>query len=408
MSKEKNNITTKIFALLIAIVLWSYVMGTNDPERDADYKNITVNLNNISALERQNLVIMDPQEATINVRVVGRKSELDKKERFSAENIIAQADLSGYSEGQFKVPVTVSLQNQGTSVRIKSWEPREILFTFDKLVTKDMPVSIETTGDLPVDYMLGNIIIKPQNVLIKGPRTWVNNVYGVKAIIDLNNRTNTETNSYPIKIVDGNGNDIRGVEKEPNLVEIQVPVFRKATLPIELKTINELPDNYAITNINISPSRVEVKGNNDIVNLINISTKEIDINILLDKVALDVELDLPEGVELVNPDEKITIFYNIEEVITKEIIYRLREINVINLDKDLMIDNLDENIEVITTIKGIKSVMDNTNKNDLDLYMDFMGLAEGRHTLDINMRNIPGVNLIELIPKQINIDLKRR
>lgn len=407
MSKGKNDITIKIFALFIAIILWSYVMSAKDPEITVPIRNIIVSLGNVSALDKQNLEIMDPQEATVNVWVTGKKSELDNS-KFSAKNIMAQVDLSGYNEGQVKVPVTVSLQNQGVSVRIVNWEPKEILFTFDKVIDKAMPVTIQPEGSLPADYVLGDITTKPQYVQIRGPRTWVNRVTDIVAIVNLNNRTASESNTFPIKLVDDKGNDVRGVEKEPNLVEIDIPIYRKVTLPIELQTVGELPDNYAITNIIISPSRIAVKGDNTIANLSKINTKVIDINTLLDKVAMDVELDLPEGVQMVNPNEKITIFYNIEEVVSKDFTFNQGEINTINLDDNLTVEGLDANTEFSVNIRGIKSLLDNINKENLELYVDLANLTEGRHTVDIKMKEIQGVSSGEIIPAQITVNLNTR
>src|SRR5690606_24592870 len=133
MSK-RNDITAKIFALIIAIILWSYVMDRENPIRPAEIRNVTVAFSNVSALERQNLVIMEPHEVTVNVRVEGATNELNK-DRFTARNIVAQVDLSGYGEGQVKVPVTVGLINQGQTVRVLNWEPKEILFTLDKRIS---------------------------------------------------------------------------------------------------------------------------------------------------------------------------------------------------------------------------------------------------------------------------------
>lgn len=407
MSKGKSDITIKIFALLIAVILWSYVMSKEDPVITVPIRNITISLGNVSALDRQGLVIMNPQEATVNVSVKGKKSELDNK-KFSAKNIMAQVDLSGYNEGDVKIPVTVDLINQGSSITIANWEPKEILFSFDKLIPKDMPVIVETIGSLPTDYVLGDIVVKPQYVIIKGPRSWVNGVAKVKAIVDLANRTAPESNSFPIKLVDDKGNDVRGVEKEPNLVEIDIPVYRKVALPIELLTVGELPDNYAITNINISPSRVEVKGDNSIANLTKINTKEIDINTLLDKVAMDLELDLPEGVQLVNPNEKITVFYNTEEIVSKDLTFNLGEINPINLDNNLTLEGLDDNTEFTVNISGIKSLLDSFDKSNLEAYIDLANLSEGRHTLDIKIKEIQGVTIGEISPAQITVNLNTR
>ena len=76
MSKEKNDLTLKIFALIIAFALRSYVMSEVNPDRTDTIRNIPVVFNNLETLERQGLVLMEPKEATVTVRVKGRKFDM--------------------------------------------------------------------------------------------------------------------------------------------------------------------------------------------------------------------------------------------------------------------------------------------------------------------------------------------
>lgn len=405
MGKEKNDLTAKIVTLIIAIFLWSFVMSEVNPEISREYRNVTVNLSNMSALDRQGLVVMEPQDVKVNIKVTGKKTDMDK---FSTANITAQVDLSGYSEGKVKIPVTVGLIDQLTGVRVLNYEPREILFTLDKLITKEVPLTIQTTGSLPDNYVLGDIISKSQSLLLKGPRTWVNEVDKVIAIVDLSNRTAPDTVTVATIIVDDGGNEVRGVEKEPSVVDITIPVYRTISLPIELQTENELPENFSITDIAITPSRITVKGDNSIVNLQKINTKVININTLLDKAALEVELDLPEGVELVTPLEKVTIIYNIEETISKEYTLSVNEINAINLDPNLVIKEEDLSGVVKISLKGLKSVLDTIENEDLDVSIDLKDLTQGEHDVELIISEIQGVTVEAINPQPIILNLDTR
>jgi len=60
MSKGKNDITAKIVVLIIAIFLWSFVMDKENPDWTSEYRNVSVTMTNMSALDRQGLVVMDP------------------------------------------------------------------------------------------------------------------------------------------------------------------------------------------------------------------------------------------------------------------------------------------------------------------------------------------------------------
>ncbi|NLL82507.1 MAG: hypothetical protein GX231_09400 [Tissierellia bacterium] len=405
--KKNSDLAAKITVLIIALFLWSLVMDDVNPEISRTYRNITVNLNNISALDRQGLVLMDPETITVDVKVTGKKSDFGR-DRFTASNILAQVDLSGYKEGKVKIPITVSLVDQPSGISVSSWEPRESLFTFEQLITKEMPLNIKTSGSLPENYVLGDLSSSSRFVLLNGPRTWVNEVDQVVVVANIDKRTDTFTESFTTVLLDDEGNVVRGVSKEPNAVNVTIPIYKTVTLPIELQTINELPENYSIVDISITPSTIAVKGKEGISNLTKIDTETIDINTLIGGAALEVELDLPPGVSLLNPNQRITVIYAIEETITKEFTIPIRDLNIINLDEDLEIEEEDLYREITVYVRGYKSVLDDLEYSDLGLSIDLSDLGEGRHRVDIEMNEIDGINLESLINQRLIIHLIER
>lgn len=401
---KKNDLGAKITVLIIAIFIWSFVMDDVNPEISRTYRNVSVNYSNTSALDRQGLVVMDPESVAVDVKVTGKKSDFGS-DKFSASNILARVDLSGYSEGQVKIPITVSLVDQPSGISVSSVEPRESLFTFDKLITKEMPLTIRTTGTLPENYVLGELVSSSRFVSLSGPRTWVNEVDKVVSEVNVNNRISTDRESFTTLLIDEDGNEVRGISKEPNVVEITVPVYRTVTLPIELQTINELPENYSIVDIFITPSNIAVRGNEDIKNLTKIDTEIIDINTLIGNAALEVELDLPQGVSLLNPNQKVTIIYDVEETITKEFTLAISDLDVLNLDEDLEIDEEDLDREITITLAGYKSVLDQLESEDLRLSIDLSDLMEGRHVVEVKMAEIQGIDSQSLINQPLIIYL---
>lgn len=407
MSKEKNDLTLKVFALIIAFILWSYVMSEVNPDMPENFKNVNVAFTNLSALERQGLMLMEPEEATITVRVNGRKTEMAKFMQNASKYIRASVDLSGYGEGQVKVPVNVFLEDF-PDLRIERYEPSEILFTFDKLIDRDKTISIKTVGNLDSNYIQGTITTKSQTVLIKGPRSWVNEVAEAVAVVDLTGRKESGYLTVPVKLLDDEGNDVRGVEYEPTVIDLVVPVYKTATIPIELRTENHLPDNYEIADVVIYPSQIGLKGDNGISNLSSVQTKPIDINTLIENPSMEVELELPPNVSLVNPNEKVTIYVNIEETATDTFEYTLEEINIRNLDTSLAIDRDDLQKTVKLVVKGSREAMDDLTKEDLNPYIDLNLFSEGEYWVTPSF-NIPeGIVVKEVNPQILNIKLNKR
>lgn len=403
MNKKKNRseITLKISAVVIAIILWVFVMSLENPTGEWEYRNIDVSFNNMESLERNDLIIMSPQEASVSVTVSGRR--LDRGD-FSEEDIKAEVDLSGYSEGDRKVPIKVSLEEEST-MKITDWEPREVLFKFDKIIEKDKDVSIKTQGELPEGYVLGDISTESQSITLKGPRTWVEKVAEIVATIDLTDRKEDIKVTAPIRIIDEEGNDVLGVDNEPNVIDVTISVYRTVTVPIEIQTVNELPENFEVTDININPSSISLKGDHTIANLNSIQTKPIDINSFMQEVNILVELDLPENVTLLNPNETVTVSLKIEEDSSNTFEFNLEEIEKRNLNPELNIELEDDTEAFKITLSGEKSLVEALSKEDLEVYMDFTDLEEGEHEISIEY-NIPeNIEVNDAVPQTIKLNL---
>ena len=404
MGKGKNNLAPKIFSILIAIILWSYVMGRENPEWPRDYKNVDVTFTNIEVLNRQNLVVMEPQEAKVNVSVTGRKSDMGD---FTAgENIVAKLDLSGYGEGQNRIPILVSLKDSASTVRITDWEPSDILVSIDRIVREEKTVNIRTEGSVGNDYSLGDIVSKPQTVLLRGPRSWVNEVSEVFAVVNISGRTTTANITSPIQLENHNGEDVVGLEKIPSVIEISVPVFRKATLPIEVVLENELPEDYVITEMEVEPSFVTLRGGNTIADLTSIKTQAVDPNLFLENPSLEVELDLPENIELMEANQRIVINTTVENVARKEFQYDFSEIDIRNLDEDLEIDELNETIRVL--VSGTESFIETISKEDIRPYIDAKNFAAREYEVDLKIDEIEDLTIDFIEPESLTISLTRR
>lgn len=403
MNKLKSNWTAKVFALIIAIFLWSYVMGDVNPVINKSIRDVSVRLNNIESLDKQALVLMEPKTASISVTVSGQKSDVD---RITAANILAEVDLDGYSEGEMKVPVKVSLQNTSYNIKIVSWEAKEILFKFDKVISKEISINVETVGEVKDGYVLEEINKKPQNLIIKGPRTIVDQVTEARAVVDITNRTSSTNMSVPVQLLDDKGEDVGGIEKDPGIIDISVDISRTKTLPIELETINELPENINIKDIKIYPTSVKVKGEEGLEDLEKIKTKAIDINELIGKTSIDVELALPDGVKLVDPKQKISIRYSVEEIVEEEFIFSSADISIRKLNEEYAIkkETLPSQVRVI--LKGAKSIFDNISKANLKIYIDLESAKLGVNQVDIKLEELQGLTIKSIDPLKTEIEIE--
>src|SRR5699024_8179897 len=239
-----NNITIKIFALVIAIIMWTYVASEVNPEITKEFRNIDVIFTNVDNLENAGIVALNPEEATVNVKLAGRRSDMVK---ISEDDITAKIDLEGYSEGTKKVPVDVEINS--SRVRLVDYDPKVIPFEFDDISRKEEMVAIKTEGKLESGYVMGDIEVKSSSVFLKGPKTLMDSISEIVAIADIAGRTTDINLNLPIKILDENGKEIKGIDKNPTKVQVYIPVYKIKTVPVEIQTEGQLPDDYNISNM---------------------------------------------------------------------------------------------------------------------------------------------------------------
>jgi len=402
MEKRNNNISLKIITIVVAVLLWSYVMSEVNPVIKKEFRNITVNYLNVQSLERQGIVIMSPESAKVNVEITGKKKEVDK---VLAQNIYAEVDLTGYSEGQVRVPITVKLLNSTADVTVSKITPQEVLFTLEKTISKQITVSPEIIGELPEKYVLGDVFTEPETIIIRGPRSWVNEVDKAIATVDVTNKTKDFIETVPIKLINNEGEEVLGVEKEPSFVRVNVPILQTKELPIELVISGDAPENISITNILINPSMVIVKGYDELKDLTKIETKPVDIDKLLENNSIEVELDLPDGVELLDPTIKVIVSYTLEETIEKSFEYRVSEMEIINAPLGLKIDDESLNDTVRITIRGLDQYIANVTKEDLTPTIDLIDLDEGIHQVRPIWPTIENITISKVEPETLSINL---
>lgn len=403
MGKGKSNLTPKIFSVIIAIILWSYVMGIENPEWPKEIKNVDVEFINRNALERENLIVMDPNEVKVNVSLTGRKSDMDN---FDTNNIVARLDLSGYKEGQTRIPIIVTLKGSASTVRVTKWEPSDVLVNIDEMITVERDVNLRTEGQISSNYTTGDLVANPRTILLRGPRSWVNQISEVFAVVPISGRTTTANITAMVQIQDHTGNDVVGLEKDPSVVEVNIPIYRKATLPIEVVLENELPEDYVVSEMNTTPGFITIKGGNNVADLSSIHTEPIDVNLFLENPSLEVELDLLENVELLDPNQRVVVNAIIEQIETKEFEFAFNEVDIRNLDEDLLLEG--ENGTVKFVVKGTESALDTITKDILKPYIDLNHFSEGEFDIDLKIDSIEGVTIESIEPETLTINLISR
>mgnify|MGYP000849811746 FL=1 len=400
-----------ILSLLMAVLLWLFVMTGKNPETSISYYNIEVELLNEDSLANKDLVISDKKDWTVNIDLKGHKNDFLY---FKKENIRASVDLSGYQEGELKVPVKVELINSNSNLKVQDVEPREIVFNFDKIVSQEKPFNLNILGALDDGLSIGNIEKETKEIEVRGPRTIVNQVAEGIASVDVTGRTDDTLLKVQVELVDAKGKKVEGLKYSPETIDVKIPINMVKTLPIELITTGELPEEYVRMNAETDPLTIVVIGKKeDLTNLVKVSTKSVNINDIINNPDMKVELDLPVGVNLYDKDTSVSVKLVLEKLVESEFTFNKEDIKILNLGQNLSAEILeDEEIHVSMMVE--ETIAEDLNKEDISLSLNLAGLAAGEHELEIGLKNTlliqnfkitPSILTVKIIEEVANEDL---
>jgi len=396
---KNKNFTMKIIAAFFAFIMWTYVMSEVNPRIVKPISNVKVEILNEESLEENNLTLMDISDDTITVEVRGRRNDVIN---IKPSDITATIDLKGYRSGINKVPIKIpDLYN----AEIVDSSPELLTVNIDKLIEKQMPISVELIGDPVEGYAAGEIDVNPSEVLVKGPRSIVNNVDKVRANVNVDGIQNDIKTTVPMKLLNSDGDEISRLEKDPNTVNVEVSILKLKEVSVEPVIKGNPLVNHEITNIEIEPKKVTIKGREDVLKDIEtIKTKPIDISYESDDLDKQVELDLPEGIYLVGDKElKINVKISKNEKNTFE--FDKNDIKAKNIDERLKfkLAESEDDTNVSISITALEDIMKDLDKNDFELFIDLKDISEGEHTVDIEFNTPEGVILESIDPKTLKI-----
>ena len=388
----------KILSIIAAIVMWLYVMNEQNPQVTYVIRDVPVKLQN---LDETKFALKDNSiEYKVNVRVSGRRSLVAN---LKPSDIHAQVNLRGRMEGDNLIRVDVSTP---PNVELIDVSPREIMVTLEAIIEEQLPVSVDIIGVPAPGFAVDRPTSKPQAVVVKGPRSLVNAVKKVSASIDVTDTNSTIVSTLPVRVLDAQNKEQKGVTFRPEVVEVTVPIVPVSNVQVLPNIRGNPPEGYIIRDVRIDPPTVVVTGGHEILDgLQSLGTESINVEGATSTVSTDVKLILLKGVSLFDEDiETVRVTVEIERLATTTLNVDSEEIQILNLSTGLQAEV--EKREILLTVSGPESIIDKVNKNMLRLNIDVADLAEGEYIIDIRGDISRPYRVINIEPTSITVTLR--
>lgn len=363
-----NNTKLKLISLLSAIVLWMYVMAVVDPEETKLFEDIPVSITNLNDLSDKDLVIYPDTEVTTSVYVTGKLSTIQK---MSKEDISVYGQINNPIEGKNEIYLKITPAQRVTY----EFKNSIAIVNLEKIITENKKIEVEVTGDIKQDIDTINLENNNDEVEVSGPRSLVEKVEKIEAILNSNKQTDDFDISLDLKPVDKKGNVVSGVELKTSSLNAKVTLLKEKTVPIKVNIEGENTENYKL-----SQDTVYIKGKRELVDKIEyISTQPINLSSIPKNTTMDISLIIPNGIT--SNIKSVSAMLNISNSLTSEFIYNSNEVKIKN-----NVNNIDtSNIKIPDTIT-VNIEYDDTeeiDKQDITLYIDLSKEnSSGKYDID--------------------------
>lgn len=298
---ETKNITPKILAVILAIVLWLYVINEQNPPIESSF-TIPLEVRNAAT----SYVVVDAPDS-VRVKIRGPRSIVAG---VLNKDLKAFIDIKGLTEGRHNVKVSAAIPS---SLELVEINPDRVQFRLDTTVSRQVPVEVRLTGAAARGAVVGNPVSAYAQVTIEGPKNAVAMVEKVIASVDLAGKNAEFTVGAPLVPVTQAGKEVEGLTIYPEKTGVTVNIvagLTKKVIDVKPVTEGELPKGFVIKGISTKPDKLELREltpGKGLDKLEAVYTEPISLADIDKDTTRDVKLIVPEGLAAAQATVSVTI-----------------------------------------------------------------------------------------------------
>ena len=358
----------------------------------------------VKAVYNEEAYVIEGLPSTVDITLIGNKANLYIAKQSKSNDVTL--DLTELKAGTHKVEFKYNQGVSSVDYRVNPSYATVIIYNKISLATT-MSVDVLNKDKLNSKFIIDNIGVDDDSVVVKGSEKQVKKVAAVKALLDVNNLSSQDLGTSVLKDVllkayDENGNVV-DVELVPSKVDVNVTISSPSKeLPIKIVPVGNVAFGKAISSIKMSESKVTVYGLSNSLDELNFIPVEVDVNGLSENVQYKLEIPKPVGVKSMNVNS-ITVDVGLDSVSDRDI--SSVAIETRNLSSDLKATAVSSSDSVVdVNIKGVSRVINSITSDSITAYVDLSGYGEGEHEVEVN---VEGNDVrVQYIPKTKKVKIK--
>ncbi|MBQ6502464.1 MAG: hypothetical protein IJI57_00950 [Flexilinea sp.] len=366
-----------ILCIFLAFFIWIFATMTSDPTEEGRFSQ-TITIETVGLPENCMITSGLPSSVSVNLRAPNSVWRRISMERVQGKAII---DVTGLEPGTHQIPVSVQI---GISpVQIISVTPSVATVTIEEFETREFPIVVEETGEIPTAFRADAPVLSQETVEISGTVTQLDKISKVSVLLERNNNTETIEDTLPIYAYTEEGRIVKDVTITPDKVKVTEEIRMRGgyrILSVKLSVKGEISAGYRVDNLGVDPGFVTVySADKELLNSLNsfIETETIMLDEITATTNRKVSLNVPEGITLVG-DTTVTVNITVSAVEGTQTFSQI-PISAVGIDEGLEAYISPSDIDVY--LAGPLISLSEVEPADIHAILDLKDLGEGNYQL---------------------------
>ena len=383
-----HNWKMKLLALAFAFVLWSFMIADTNPPTTKEFKDIPVTFTAADELRQKGYTTSVSLSELLQTVTVKAEAKADAVQYMNSDMFKATVDLSSINgTGEYTLPVEAATTfSSATNVTV---EPSSITITVEDIVSRDVPVEVQYTGEEKDWLYYGDPVLSTSSVEVTGARSNVEKVARAVCYINVDSIEEATKNSYRVTLVNSDGSEMDSnmFSGLPSVI-VELPIYPQKEVPVDTSTIintaTGIAQGYEISNVAVEPASIKIAGKmEDIEGISMVSLEPVALDNATGDTIVEANVLVPDGVIAVVPSKVQVQFTIAQPQLTRT--YESKRITAQNLG-----DGLSYTIEpssVTVTAAGTEEAFRSFSSSDIAAFVNLEGLGRGVHDVPVKFEN---------------------
>lgn len=393
----RSNKFNMILALIVAIVLWSYVLVDVNQSSTETVRGVPITIVNTESLAQNDMIILSADYTKVNIGYSCQRQFLSK---VKAEDFTVTADAEGLKIGENKVKLTVTGPDD---VNIETMSVQKITITVDERISVEKPVNPVIEGQTSDESEPSILQLSDETITVEGARTLVEQVASLHALLDAEKVGNEmKSLTVPLTAVDADGDEVKNISLSKSNVSVTAIMLKKKTVPLEVPLTGAEHSSFERT-VKL-PKTITIKGSEDaLADIENIQCRVLNLSDVFEDTKIKLEPILPAGVTPAADSQSLYAKVTVKGVETQIFTFSENDVVLQGVSENAVAAVADVEISVSVTAKSDE--MSGISAEDFSLSADVEGLGAGEHTVKLSCILSKPYADLECTPNEIHISI---